>query len=93
MIKDGFKDAHESSKAAFERENEIRQSPVSKGEMEALIALRSQPKLEYNLRPDGQIEQTINQRMQVDNERRIGYIRERLNRMEGRAKDDFERPH
>lgn len=91
MIKDSFKDAHESSKAAFERESKIVQNPVSKREMEALIAMRDRPNLEYNLRPDGQIEQTVNQRMQADNERRIGFIRKRLSQMEGRATRDFER--
>lgn len=91
MIKDSFKDAHETSKAAFERETQLRETPVTKAEMDERIAQRARPTFTYELQPDGSTRQEINTQVEADNERRIGFIRERLSRMDGRATRDFKR--
>ena len=91
MTKDPFKNEYEASKAAFEREAKLRQIPVTKAEMEARIAQRGRPAFIYHLTPDGYTKQTVDTKSEANNERRIGFIRERLSRMEGWAKHDFER--
>lgn len=91
MIKDSFKDAHESSKAAFERENKLQETPVTKAEMDQCIAQRARPMYTRDLTPDGCTKQAVDKKSEADNERRIGFIRKRLSRMEGQATRDFER--
>lgn len=82
----------ETSKEAFDRDVRIHQSPVTKKEMELRIEQRGRPVFTYHLQPDGSTRQEINTQIEAENERRIGFIRERLSRMEGRATRDFERP-
>ncbi len=91
MTKDHFKDTHENSKAAFERETKIRETPVTKAEMDERIAQRARPTFTYDLNPSGYTKQTVDTKSEAENERRIGFIRERLSRMDGRATRDFER--
>jgi hypothetical protein len=81
----------ETSKEIFDRDARIHQSPVTKKEMELRIQQRSRPTFTYHLQPDGSTRQEINTQVEAENERRIGFIRHRLERMEGRPTRDFER--
>lgn len=80
-----------SARAAMARHNRIHRSPVSSAELEARTDARAKPVLETHLSPGGDIEHVVRQRLDADNEQRIGFIQKRLARMEDRAKRAFQR--
>lgn len=88
---DKLKATARSSRAAFERDRMLTKAPVSAHERDALVASRAKPVLETHLTPGGGVEQVVRQEVNADREVRIGFINKRLNRLNGRAKEDFDR--
>ena len=80
-----------ASKDAYERNNTIHKTPVTRKELDERIKQRARPVFEYHLRPDGSTEREINSRIEADNERRIHFIQKRLNRMQDKVRQDFNR--
>jgi len=70
---------------------EIHSKPVTLKEMNDRMALRHKPQTAPALTPDGGLPPPTSMREQSMNERRIGFIRNRLNRVSGKARDDFDR--
>jgi len=69
----------------------IHAEPVTRKEMDDRMAQRQRPQPAPALTPEGGLPQIINPREHSLNERRIGFIRNRLNRHAGKARDDFDR--
>ncbi len=80
-----------ASKAAFDRDARIHEKPVSKRELEAREKRRAIPVLQNNLTPDGPVVQAVNEASHSENERRIHFIRKRLDRQKDKARNDFTR--
>lgn len=78
----GRKDAHA-------RDARIHQTPVSKSERDARVAVRAKPVIEQHLTPGGTIERTVRQNLDAENERRINFIEKRLERQKGNAQARF----
>lgn len=74
---------------AFDREARIHRTPVSKVEQEKREDARAKPTLETHLTPGGTVEQVVRQEVDAENERRINFIKNRLARVKGKAKDRF----
>jgi len=71
--------------------DEIHSEPVTLKEINDRMALRHKPQTAPTLTPDGGLPPPTSMREQSMNERRIGFIRNRLNRFSGKARDDFDR--
>lgn len=89
---DDFKSTlQDATREAFEREMRIRRTPVSSKEMEKRIEQRARPALTSHLEPDGSTRQAVDTSVEAENERRIGFIRERLDRVNNKPKRDLHR--
>ena len=78
-------------KDAVDRDARIHAQPVSKKEQVAREKLRAKPQLEQTLTPTGAVVQEVNKAVESENERRIHFIKQRLNRQRGVLKPDFDR--
>lgn len=90
------RDAQEREKKEAEvmrtiHDTNITRSPVSKLEKDALEKQRETLIPAPSLTPGGMREQTVNQQVSAEREARIAYIKERLNKQQNRARDDFNR--
>jgi hypothetical protein len=88
-MKNHTKEQTQSLRAAFARDRQLTQAPVSARERDALIATRSKPILETHLSIGGHVEQIVRQDIETDRELRIGFINKRLNRQNGKAREHF----
>lgn len=89
---DDFKKTlQDATRETFEREMRIRRTPVSSEEMEKRIEQRGKPAVKFHLQPDGSTRQEVDTSVEAENERRIGFIRERLDRVNNKSKRDFHR--
>lgn len=88
---DFTKTVQQATKEAFERDARITRTPVTKKELTAREHQRNRPVFTSHLEPDGSIKQSIDTRVESENERRINFINKRLDRMNNRAKRDFHR--
>ena len=91
MAHNPFASRAPSAREALEREHRLTRMPVSTQERDALLARRAQPRQELHLTPNGAVVQTVNQSLDADNERRIGFITKRLEGRTGVSRDDFRR--
>ena len=78
-----------TNREAFDRDARIHRTPVSKVEQEKRQDARAKPVLETHLAPGGTVEQVVRQEVDAENERRINFIKNRLARVKGKAKDRF----
>ncbi|MDG1288086.1 MAG: hypothetical protein P8P30_11095 [Rickettsiales bacterium] len=62
---------------------------MTKGEKELREKQRTTPVFTENLEPDGSVTRAVNLKAEAENERRIGFIKKRLERMKNLAKRDF----
>ena len=82
---------HQTFRKAHERHARITAEPVTRNELEARKKLREQPAHGLHLEPGGFTRRTGDPTRHAENERRMQVLRQRLGRMKGRARDDFER--
>lgn len=74
-----------------QRDDRIHTTPVSKAEREAREKLRAKPKLEHTMEIDGSIKRSIDERAHSENERRMHFIKKRMQRVDGKARTHFDR--
>ncbi len=80
-----------ASKAATDRDARIHEKPVSKAEKEYREDLRSKPKLVNVHTPSGTIQQEVHTSVEAENERRINFIKKRLERQKNIPTREFRR--
>ena len=80
-----------ASKAATDLDARIHEKPVSKIEQEAREKRRSKPKLVNVHTPSGTIPQEVHTSVEAENERRINFIKKRLERQKNIPTRDFRR--
>lgn len=71
--------------------NAINSGIATQKELDLLERTRPKPELKYELTPNGAIERTVHQQTNVAQENRIAFIKERLGKVNGLARDDFNR--
>lgn len=76
---------------AHERHQRITETPVTKKELTAREKMREQPSHSLHLEPGGVTRREVDPARHAENERRMQVLRQRLGRMKGRARDDFQR--
>lgn len=73
------------------RDQRIHKEPVTKAELEAREKLRAKPKLEHTLEIDGSVKRSVDERAHSENERRMHFIKKRMQRVDGKARAHFDR--
>lgn len=66
-------------------------TPVTKAELERLQGEREKPVLQQHYIPGGATQSQVHADINTNRENRIRYIKERLGRLQDRAREDFER--
>ena len=85
------KDYYRAVKEAVEQDQRVHKTPVTKREQEAREADRHNPAMERHFTPDGSVVQTVNLKVEAENEKRINFIKKRLERKKNLARRDFQR--
>jgi len=80
-----------ASKAATDRDARIHEKPVSKIEQEAREEQRETPKVVNVHTPSGTVVQEVHTEVAAENERRINFIKKRLERQKNIPTRDFKR--
>ncbi len=84
-------DRRAAFRAALNREYRRTAKPVTKTELEAREKARTTATPALHLRPGGAVQREVDAAEHAQNERRIGFLKDRLGRQKGIAQRDFRR--